>query len=135
MDYDEYVLDGLYRGRLVELRGRAEELGVSKSGSVEVLRARLIHYLVLPEQDLSWDGIQSMSHSDLGEVLKIFGIKSSGSQRERRQRLCWRGILVIWISLGFLKLSMKKLLTGYLFLCLLLITKKIKIYQIYKNII
>tara|TARA_Y100000739_G_scaffold212839_1_gene205322 strand:+ start:3588 stop:4565 length:978 start_codon:yes stop_codon:yes gene_type:complete len=93
MDYDEYVLDGLYRGRLVELRERAEELGVSKSGSVEVLRARLIHYLVLPEQDLSWDGIQSMSHSDLGEVLKIFGIKSSGSQRERRQRL--------WLHLNF----------------------------------
>ena len=46
MDYDEYMLDGLYRGRLVELRERAEELGISKSGSVEVLRARLIHYLV-----------------------------------------------------------------------------------------
>ena len=93
MDYDEYMLDGLYRGRLVELRERAEELGISKSGSVEVLRARLIHYLVLPEHDLSWDGIQSMSHGDLGEVLKIFGVKSSGSQRERRQR--------IWLHLNF----------------------------------
>ena len=93
MDYDEYVLDGLYRGRLVELRERAEGLGISKSGSVEVLRARMIHYLILPDHDLSWDGIQSMSHSDLGEVLKIFGIKSSGSQRERRQRL--------WLHLNF----------------------------------
>ncbi len=93
MNYDEYVLDGLYRGRLVELRERAEGLGISKSGSVEVLRARLIQYLILPDHDLSWDGIQSMSHIDLGEVLKIFGIKSSGSQRERRQRL--------WLHLNF----------------------------------
>jgi len=93
MDYDIYVLDALYRGRLVELRGRAEGLGISKSGSVEVLRARLIHHLVLPDLDLSWDGIQSMSHRDLGEVLKIFGVKSSGSQRERRQRL--------WLHLNF----------------------------------
>ncbi|MBP50525.1 MAG: hypothetical protein QGI73_00895 [Candidatus Thalassarchaeaceae archaeon] len=93
MDYDMYVLDTLYRGRLVELRERAEELGISKSGSVEVIRARLIHHLVLPDLDLSWDGIQSMSHKDLGEVLKIFGVKSSGSQRERRQRL--------WLHLNF----------------------------------
>ena len=93
MDYDIYVLDALYRGRLVELRERAEGLGISKSGSVEVLRARLIHHLVLPDLDLSWDGIQSMSHRDLGEVLKIFGVKSSGSQRERRQRL--------WLHLNF----------------------------------
>ena len=88
-----YVLDALYRGRLVELRERAEGLGISKGGSVEVLRARLIHHLVLPDLDLSWDGIQSMSHRDLGEVLKIFGVKSSGSQRERRQRL--------WLHLNF----------------------------------
>ncbi len=93
MDYDMYVLDALYRGRLVELRERAEGLGISKGGSVEVLRARLIHHLVLPDLDLSWDGIQSMSHRDLGEVLKIFGVKSSGSQRERRQRL--------WLHLNF----------------------------------
>ena len=93
MDYDLYVLDALYRGRLVELRERAEGLGISKGGSVEVLRARLIHHLVLPDLDLSWDGIQSMSHRDLGEVLKIFGVKSSGSQRERRQRL--------WLHLNF----------------------------------
>lgn len=93
MDYDIYVLDALYRGRLVELRERAEGLGISKGGSVEVLRARLIHHLVLPDLDLSWDGIQSMSHRDLGEVLKIFGVKSSGSQRERRQRL--------WLHLNF----------------------------------
>ena len=93
MDYDLYVLDALYRGRLVELRERAEGLGISKGGSVEVLRARLIHHLVLPDLDLSWDGIQSMSHRDLGGVLKIFGVKSSGSQRERRQRL--------WLHLNF----------------------------------
>ena len=91
--YDASFLDILYRGRLVELREMAESRKISKSGSVEVLRARLIHSIVLKDLDLSWDGIQSMSHSELGEILKIFGIKSSGSQRERRQRL--------WLHLNF----------------------------------
>ena len=93
MIYDMSSLDSLYRGRLVELREMAETRRVSKSGSVEVLRARLIHNIVLKDMDLSWDGIQSMSHNELGEILKIFGIKSSGSQRERRQRL--------WLHLNF----------------------------------
>ena len=91
--YDASFLDILYRGRLVELREMAESRKISKSGSVEVLRARLIHSIVLKDLDLSWDGIQSMSHSELGEILKIFGIKSSGSQKERRQRL--------WLHLNF----------------------------------
>ena len=34
-----------------------------------------------------------MSHNELGGILKVFGIKSSGSQRERRQRL--------WLHLNF----------------------------------
>tara|TARA_B100001175_G_scaffold277888_1_gene254143 strand:+ start:2471 stop:3481 length:1011 start_codon:yes stop_codon:yes gene_type:complete len=93
MNYDASSLDSLYRGRLVELRELAESRGISKGGSVEVLRARLIQNLVLPDLDLSWDGIQAMSHNELGETLKIFGIKSSGSQRERRQRL--------WLHLNF----------------------------------
>ena len=71
----------------------AESMKISKSGSVEVLRARLIHSIVLKDLDLSWDGIQGMSHNELGGILKIFGIKSSGSHRERRQRL--------WLHLNF----------------------------------
>ena len=93
MDVDRVLLDALFRGRLVELRERAEEAGLSKSGSVEVLRARLIQNQVLGDVDLSWDIIQSMSHKDIGGVLKLFGVKSSGSHKERRQRL--------WLHLNF----------------------------------
>ncbi len=87
------LLDALYRGRLIELRERAEEAGLSKSGSVEVLRARLIRNQILSGSDLSWEGIQSMMHKEIGGVLKLFGIKSSGSHKERRQRL--------WMHLNF----------------------------------
>ena len=93
IDVDSSVLDVLYRGRLMELRDRAEEADLSKSGSVEVLRARLIQHLVLEEIDLSWEGIQSLTHKESGAVLKVFGIKSSGSHKERRQRL--------WLHLNF----------------------------------
>ena len=58
-----------------------------------MLRARLIQHQVLGDFDLSWEGIQSMPHREIGEVLKIFGIKSSGSHKERRQRL--------WLHLNF----------------------------------
>ena len=57
VEVDRSLLDVLYRGRLMELRDRAETEGLSKSGSVEVLRARLIQNLVLGEIDLSWEGI------------------------------------------------------------------------------
>ena len=77
----------------MSLRQKAEEIKLSKSGSVEVLRARLIQHQILTDTDLSWDGIQSMPHKQIGEVLKIFGIKSSGSHKERRQRL--------WLHLNF----------------------------------
>ena len=93
LNFDASSLDSLYRGRLVELRELAESRNISKGGSVEVLRARLIQNLVLEDLDLSWDGIQTMSHNELGGILKVFGIKSSGSQRERRQRL--------WLHLNF----------------------------------
>lgn len=75
------------------LRERAETAELAKSGSVEVLRARLIQHQVLGDFDLSWEGIQSMPHREIGEVLKIFGIKSSGSHKEWRQRL--------WLHLNF----------------------------------
>lgn len=87
MSVDRVLLDQLYRARLMELRERAEAAGYRKNGSVEVLRARLIRNQVMQDHDLSWEGIQSMPHQELGEVLKIFGIKSSGSHKERRQRI------------------------------------------------
>lgn len=93
IEVDRSLLDVLYRGRLMELRERAEAEGFSKTGSVEVLRARLIQHLVLGEMDLSWEGIQSLTHKESGAVLKVFGIKSSGSHKERRQRL--------WLHLNF----------------------------------
>ena len=93
MRVDTDLLSSIYTERLQSLRSRAEENGISKSGSVEVLRARLISNLVLSDMDLSWEGIQSMSHKELGEVLKVFGIKSSGSHKERRQRL--------WLHLNY----------------------------------
>ncbi|MAZ62618.1 MAG: hypothetical protein CMB18_04910 [Euryarchaeota archaeon] len=87
MSVDRVLLDQLYRARLMELRERAEAAGYRKNGSVEVLRARLIRNQVMQDHDLGWEGIQSMPHQELGEALKIFGIKSSGSHKERRQRL------------------------------------------------
>ena len=93
MGIDRVLLDALYRGRLRGLRNRAEDAGLSKSGSVEVVRARLIQHHILGDDDLSWEGIQSMTHKEIGEVLKVFGIKSSGSHKERRQRL--------WLHLNF----------------------------------
>jgi hypothetical protein len=93
LEIDKVLLDALYRGRLVELRKRAEDAGLSKSGSVEVLRARLIQNQILSDVDLSWEGVQSMRHKEIGGVLKLFGIKSSGSHKERRQRL--------WLHLNF----------------------------------
>lgn len=93
MQVDQVLLDELYRSRLMPLRQKAEDAKLGKSGSVEVLRARLIQYKILNDLDLSWDGIQSMPHKEIGEILKIFGIKSSGSHKERRQRL--------WLHLNF----------------------------------
>ena len=93
MRVDTDLLSSIYMERLQSLRGRAEESGISKSGSVEVLRARLISNLVLSDMDLSWEGIRSMSHKEMGQVLKVFGIKSSGSHKERRQRL--------WLHLNY----------------------------------
>ena len=93
MQVDIVLLDNLYRSKLMSLRDQAEELKISKSGSVEVLRSRMIQLQILDDLDLSWDGIQSMPHKEIGEVLKVFGIKSSGSHKERRQRL--------WLHLNF----------------------------------
>ena len=66
------------------LRERAETAELAKSGSVEVLRARLIQHQVLGDFDLSWEGIQSMPHREIGEVLKIFGIKSNDLENNKK---------------------------------------------------
>ena len=68
MTVDQVLLDQLYRARLMELRERAEAAGFKKNGSVEVLRARLIRNQVMSEDDLSWEGIQAMSHQELGDT-------------------------------------------------------------------
>ena len=93
MRVDSNLLNSLYTENLQDLRKRADSSGLSKSGSVEVLRARLISNQILAEHDLSWEGIQSMPHKEMGDFLKVFGIKSSGSHKERRQRL--------WLHLNF----------------------------------
>ncbi len=49
---DAILLDSLYKNRLTELRELAESSNFSKSGSVEVLRARLIKCMVLSNLDL-----------------------------------------------------------------------------------
>ena len=103
MEVDYSLLSTLYTERLQELRKRAESIGISKSGSVEVLRARLIRKLILSYYDLSWEGIQSLSNSEIRKILKIFGIKSSGSHKERRQRL--------WLHLNY---DSRRLNIGYL---------------------
>jgi hypothetical protein len=87
MDVDEDVLFGLYSARLDTLREMALEKGLSKTGNVEQLRARLIDAVVLHDVDLAWESLQEMANKTLGEVLGIFGIKRSGSIKEKRQRL------------------------------------------------
>ena len=93
MQVDSGLLSSLYTDRLQKLSQRAEECGISKSGSVEVLRAKLNCEEVLPDLDLSREGSQAMSHKVTGEILKVFGSKSSGSHKERRQRL--------WLHLNY----------------------------------
>ncbi len=87
MDIDSERLHHLHTSRLQDLREIALENEISRQGNVESLRARLIAGLVLTDLDLGWEGIQEMSNSNLGEVLKVLGVKSSGAQKERRRRL------------------------------------------------
>ena len=84
---DENQLAQLYSARLDELREMAISHDLSKAGNVEQLRARLINEVALAEIDLSWDSLQEMPNKELGEMLGVFGIKRSGSIKEKRQRL------------------------------------------------
>jgi len=87
MDVDRDLLERLYQSRLEDLRGIAEQHDLSKSGNVEQLRARLIAALVLTDVDLSLDDLQANPEKGLSDLLKVFGIKSSGSKKQKWQRL------------------------------------------------
>jgi len=84
---DENLLSQLYSARLDELREMAVAQDISKAGNVEQLRARLIDQVALSDIDLSWDSLQEMPNKNLGEMLGVFGVKRSGSIKEKRQRL------------------------------------------------
>ena len=81
------LLSELYQERLEDLKEIASAYGLAKNGSVEYLRAQLIRDLILPDWDLTLDGLKNILNSDLGELLGVFGIKKTGSLRTRRQRL------------------------------------------------
>ena len=87
MNAKQSLLSDLHQARLDRLKEICAEHGLSRNGSVEVLRARLIADLVLDEWDMSSEGIDSILNNDIGDVLAVFGVKKSGSIRERRQRL------------------------------------------------
>jgi hypothetical protein len=87
MNVKQSLLSDLHQARLDRLKEICAEHGLSRNGSVEVLRARLIADLVLDEWDVSPEGIDSILNNDIGDVLAVFGVKKSGSIRERRQRL------------------------------------------------
>jgi len=87
MDEKQTLLSELHQARLDRLKEICAQHGISKNGSVEVLRAKLIAELVLDEWDFSPDNIGSILNNNLGRVLAVFGVKKSGSIRERRQRL------------------------------------------------
>lgn len=81
------LLCELYQAKFDRLKEVASVNNISKKGPVEIVRARLIQNLVLSEWDLSENNIKSIKNNHLGEILGVFGLKKSGSIRERRQRL------------------------------------------------
>ena len=87
MNDKQTLLSELHQARLDRLKEICAGHGLSRNGSVEVLRAKLIADLVLDEWDLSPNGIDSILNNQLGGLLAVFGVKKSGSIRERRQRL------------------------------------------------
>lgn len=81
------LLCELYQAKFDRLKEIASVSELPKNGPVEIIRARLIKNLVLTDWDLSKDNIRSIKNKHLGEILGVFGLKKSGSIRERRQRL------------------------------------------------
>ena len=87
MNAAQTLLSELHQARLDRLKEICAEHELSRNGSVEVVRSRLIAELVLKDWDLSSEAIPLILNDKLGELLAVFGIKKSGSIRERRQRL------------------------------------------------
>ena len=81
------LLCELYQARFDRLKEIASVSELPKNGPVEIVRARLIKNLVLTDWDLSKENIKVIKNKHLGEILGVFGLKKSGSIRERRQRL------------------------------------------------
>ena len=81
------LLCELYQARFDRLKEIASVSELPKNGPVEIVRARLIKNLVLTDWDLSKENIKAIKNKHLGEILGVFGLKKSGSIRERRQRL------------------------------------------------
>ena len=86
-DEVQALLGQLYSARLETLKDMAIKNEISKNGSVEQLRARLIQYLILSQWKFDWSSIQTYSKQDLTQFLSTFGIKRSGSIKEQRQRM------------------------------------------------
>ena len=86
MQVDTELLNKLYVSPLMSLRERAEASNLPKSGSVEVLRARLIkHHSIKLRFVMGRYTINASQRNR--EVLKIFGIKSSGSHKEKTETM------------------------------------------------
>ena len=81
------LLTKLYSARLESLKTMAIDNNISKKGSVEQLRARLIQNLILSDWKFDWSSIQTYSKQELTQFLSVFGIKRSGSIKGQRQRL------------------------------------------------
>lgn len=81
------LLHELYQAKFDRLKEIATVNNIPKTGPLEVVRCRLIKELVLKEWDLSQKNIRLIKNNHLGEILGVFGLKKSGSIRERRQRL------------------------------------------------
>jgi len=86
-DENQVLLRKLYSARLETLKTMAIENSISKIGSVEQLRARLIQNQILSQWKFDWSSIQTYSKQELTQFLSTFGIKRSGSIKEQRQRL------------------------------------------------
>ena len=87
MENKSELLLQLYQARLDRLKEISAEHSIVRTGSVETLRSRLIKELILDQWDLDDRGIKALRNEQIGGIIAVFGIKKSGSIRERKQRL------------------------------------------------
>ena len=85
MRVDTDLLSSVYTERLQSLRSRAEENGISKSGSVEVLRARLISNLVLEQACHDPDG--EIYHDEVRVEVRLEVLSPDGRKTLSLERL------------------------------------------------